>query len=349
MKERLLTPFLLNPPFSRNLARCYERTAPDPFSVLRLQKVTGSLVASICVGLWFLVALRLGDPTAAFVATAILATASGMFSTISMGLWQHGGVIVWSMLVLLVEFLPASMRTWRGLIVQGVCCSLIITCRLTSISILLAFFAWIFWRDRRRALATFAITVLAYLPWAGVYGSIYGRPFGPSTSFLSSGLWTSDLVGPLAGLLISPGRGLLVYQPWILLAAGWAFPWVRSSWRAVGIGEGPAGWSGFCAAAIALHIVLISAWGCWWGGWCWGSRLVIETVPLFALLCVPPIAFLWRTRWGRSITILLALLGVLAALPGVYADANRWNEAAVFPESLWSWSRPPFLHAAPLK
>ena len=314
---------------------------------LRLQKLTASLVAAMCVGIFFLIALRLGHPTAAWVATAILAAASGMFSTVAMGLWQHGGIILWSMIVMLVEFLPGTRGTRRGAIVQGVACSLMVTCRLTSASFLAPFFAWAFLRDPRRAATILVVALLAYAPWALLYGSIYASPFGPSSAFLSGGLWTPDVGTPLAGLLISPGRGLLVYQPWVLLALASFLPRVRSGWSATAGTVGPSGWEGFCVAAIVLHLFLISAWGCWWGGWCWGSRLVIETVPLFALLCVRPIAALGRSNRTRALVVGLAMLGVLAQWPWLYSDGSRWNDAAHLPGDLWSWSRAPFLNPEP--
>ena len=314
---------------------------------LRLQKLTASLVAAMCVGLFFLIALQLAPPPAASIATAILATASGMFSTVALALWQHGGIILWSMVVLLVEFQPGYRRGRMGTIAQGFACAQMITCRLTSISFLVPFFAWTFLRDPRRSLAIFGIALISYSPWAALYLSIYGGPFGPSTSSLAKGLWTTDLGTPLAGLLVSPSRGLLVYQPWVVLALLTALPNVRPGGRETAGRDGPPGWRRFALAAVACHVALISAWGCWWGGWCWGSRLVIETVPLLALLCVRPIASLCRSNWGRALTVGLALPGVLAQWPLIYSDAARWNESADLPADLWSWSRAPFLNPDP--
>ena len=55
--------------------------------------MTAALVASLSLGLFFLTAARLGSPTAAGMVTLFLATGSGVFTTVGLGMWQHGGVL----------------------------------------------------------------------------------------------------------------------------------------------------------------------------------------------------------------------------------------------------------------
>jgi len=89
----------------------------------------------------------------------------------------------------------------------------------------------------------------------------------------------------------------------------------------------------------------VAGWRCWWGGSCWGSRLLAEAVPLLALLCVRPVALLCRVRGGRTVLAGVVALAFLVHAPGIYWEPC-W-EARVdvehHPEMLWSWSRPPFL------
>ena len=68
-----------------------------------LEKMTAAMVWAASIGLFFLIALRWPWP-AAWISTALLAIGSGLFTTVSMGLWQHGGIIFWSLTILLVEF-----------------------------------------------------------------------------------------------------------------------------------------------------------------------------------------------------------------------------------------------------
>jgi hypothetical protein len=90
---------------------------------------------------------------------------------------------------------------------------------------------------------------------------------------------------------------------------------------------------------------MVASWRYWWGGDCWGSRLVAETVPLFALLCVRPVALLCGLRLGRPVFAGLAVLAFLLHAVGVYREIY-WvvpGGLEAHPEMLWSWSRAPFL------
>jgi hypothetical protein len=316
----------------------------------RLEKLGAVTVAALSSGLFFLIALRLAPPSAAAATTALLVAASGMFSTVGQGLWQHDGIIFWSLVALLVEFhhAGAERATWGvGTLIQGVACGLLPTCRLTALSFLVPFGLWVLLRAPRRALAIGVVAVLVYLPWGLLYEGLYGNFLGPSVRFLNGSRWNDELAAPLAGVLFSPSHGMLVYQPWALLAALGCIPAVRRRAASLARAARPPGWVGFCLAAIALHVVLIAAWGCWWGAFCWGSRLVVEVVPLCALLCLGPITALLTSARGRSLVLSLALLSVLMHVPGVYGSSRSWYFAAephTHKERLWSWSAPPFLY-----
>ena len=125
-----------------------------------------------------------------------------------------------------------------------------------------------------------------------------GSPFGPSVEQATRGIWSADLFASLLGVLVSPGRGLLVYQPWLLLALAPLVPRLRRRPNVARSPE-PRGWVACCVAVIALYLILVSAWSCWWGGHCWGSRLASEVVPLGALPCLRPLTALGSAPAGR--------------------------------------------------
>jgi len=317
-----------------------------PMVAIRLEKVAAALVGAIGVGLFFLLALHLAPPTPALATTAVLAAGSAMFSTIGQGLWQHGGIIVWSLVVLLVEFRGEGRRSRGGTLLQGLACGMMPACRLTAAVFLLPFGLWVFARSPRRALAIAGVAALSCLPWALGYWAIYGSPFGPSTNQMVGNAWTASIRWPLVGVLTSPGRGMLLYQPWVVLAPLAFVPAVRRAAARRGCDGGPAGWPWFCGAAILFHVGLVSAWTVWWGGWCWGSRLVSDVLPLCALLALRPITVLSRLDSGRRLVLTLAIAGLLMQIPSVYLGSGVWNRLAdvdQHPDALWSWSRAPFL------
>jgi hypothetical protein len=313
----------------------------------RLEKWTACWVACGCLALFFLLALHRVGPGPAWVMTALLATGSVIYSTVGQALWQHGGVILWGLAALLLEFRQARRRSPVATAGQGVACALMMAARLSSGLFVLPFGLWVLLRSPRRALLLGVAAAVAYAPWAGVYWLIYGTPLGPSSGQMAAGNFTPNLLGALPGVLCSPARGLLIYQPWLLLSAAALVPAVR---RRLADGERspcPAGWSLFCATAVVLHLGLVSSWCCWWGGFCWGSRLASETVPLLALLMLRPLAALWATRRGRQLVLGVALLALLLHVPATLLRSADWN--AVLgddrqPAALWAWADPPFLY-----
>jgi hypothetical protein len=314
----------------------------------RLEKWTAAWVAACALGLFFLIALHLAPPVPAWLTTAFLAAGSVMFSTCSQGLWQQGGLIFWLLLALFIEFRRTTRPSRADALIQGLAGGMMLACRLSASVILVPLGLWVLWRSPRRAVAIALVTGLAYVPWAWMYLAVYGNAFGPSTAQLAGGNWTTNLADSLAGVLVSPGRGLVVYQPWLLLGLVGCLPGLRRRPVTPGRAAGPAGWQWVCLTILAIQVALVAAWRCWWGGHCWGSRLVAEVVPLGALLCVRPIAALGPRPGGWVVLAGLALLSFGLHATGVYTRAVYWDnvvDISHHPEQLWCWSRPPFLAA----
>jgi hypothetical protein len=313
----------------------------------RLEKWTAVWVAAGALGFFFLIALHLVLPRQAWAMTALLAAGSVMGSTVAQGLWQHGGIIFWSLLILLIEFQRKTTPLPAGTLVQGIGGAMMLACRLTAVVFLVPFAFWILARSPKRALRLVVLGGLAFLPWACEYWLIYGKILGPSFHQAAGMNWTLNLTDGLAGVLISPGRGLLVYQPWLLLGTAAVLPAVR-----IRLAQGrpepcPRGFTVVCLTVIVLHVAVIAAWRCWWGGHCWGSRLAADIVPLAALLCVRPIVALWHYSIGRPAVACAAAAAILIHSVPVYGHARNWNtwiDIDHHPDRLWSWSHPPFLY-----
>ena len=313
----------------------------------RVEKWTSAWIAAASLAAFFLIALHLVRPAPAIAATFLFGVASPIFSVIGQALWQHGGVVLWSLIALFIECRSVYRLTYTGLITQGIACSMVIACRLASAVWLIPFIVWVLLRSPRRAVMITACAVIAYVPWAVFYGSIYGRIFGPSTGLLDGCYWSPDWVGGLAGLLVSPARGILVYQPWVLLAAAWCIPPLRHRMTWGEHALMPAGWLWHSVAVILLQLALLSGWRMWWGGHSWGSRLAAEIMPFCALMALQPVALCWQTAAGRRLVVALALFGFALQAPAVYGGAERWNSSPNvdrYPERLWSWSDAPFLY-----
>ncbi|HJT31330.1 MAG TPA: hypothetical protein VJ783_04720 [Pirellulales bacterium] len=318
----------------------------DPSVHDRLEKATASLVAAACLGLFFALALHVVPIRTAYVATCILATGSVMYSTVGQALWQHGGVILWTETLLLAEFRAWRNPSWRTAAIQGTACALMLACRLSAAVIVVAFGVWLLIRSPRRAAAVAGLACLVAAPWAAVNWSIYASPMGPMAVQTQGTFWSFTDATAWAGIFVSPTHGVLVYQPWLLVALLGVVPFFRGK-RSPARAALPPGWRAWALAVIGLHMLLIGGWWCWWGGWCWGSRLASEAIPLAALLMLQPLAALLAERRGRRLVMALALASALLHVPSVWLRQWRWYggmEAGEYGDALWHWSAPPFLY-----
>ena len=194
------------------------------------------------------------------------------------------------------------------------------------------------------------------MPWAALYQITYGQPLGPALGFVT-GHHASDAYQPtgngwnfgrfVGGVLVSPGRGLFVYQPWLVLAFLLLVPAIR---RDTGPESGrplPRGWYAFALAFLAFHLLVVGSWRVWWGGVCWGSRLAAEVVPVCGLLAVCPTSYFLARRWGRAVLLVIAVAGLAVHAPAMFGSALQWNNRPpgidLDPTPLWDWSHPPFL------
>ena len=327
-------------------ARLFGADLRDPDVLLRLDHWTAAWVSAASLALFFLLALHLAPPKPALATVLLLAVGSVMYSTIGQSLFQHGGVLFWGLTALFVEFRRVNRPSLAGAALQGAALAMMAACRLTSSLFIAPFGVWVLCRSPRHALRTAGFACLAYLPWAGLYSALYGTPFGPSMSQTASGNWSVESIwSGAAGVLVSPSHGILVYQPWFLFAGLALIPAFRRRIEPVGRAPCPKGWRLFAVCYLVLHLSLISAWRCWWGGYCWGPRLAAEVTPFVALVCVGPIAVLWTKAAGRRLVWAAVVLGALLHLPAVYLREVDWDglvDLEHHPEKLWSWSDPPF-------
>src|SRR5262249_20985778 len=132
----------------------------------RLEKATAAWLAALCLGLFLLLALQLAPFNPAWMTALMLGTGSVMFTTIGPALWQHGGVIFWSLLVLLTEFRSHERPRLSDILLQGFAFAMMLACRLSSVIFILPFTVWVLFRSPARALALGLFSVLAFAPWA---------------------------------------------------------------------------------------------------------------------------------------------------------------------------------------
>jgi hypothetical protein len=127
--------------------------------------------------------------------------------------------------------------------------------------------------------------------------------------------WENPFLDGFLGLLVSPGRGFLLFAPlWILAVAA-----ARELWRRCPVE------SLFALGVFASLLVTYAKWHMWEGGWCWGPRYLLPAVPLLGL---PVAATLERARDSKTTRVLAAVVVLVAAAvswSGTRVDANDFS------------------------
>jgi hypothetical protein len=171
--------------------------------------------------------------------------------------------------------------------------------------------------------------------------------------YLASRLTFQSFWIALAGNLISPSRGLLVFVPVIIFLFYVLIRYAKElKFRRLAI---------LCLAIIVAHLIVVSGFSPWWAGHSFGPRYTAGLVPWFAFLGILAIkarvswrekheparySRRWKTEIACGATLLLISVGINArgAMNGATAV---WNQIPVnvddHPERVWDWKHPQFL------
>jgi hypothetical protein len=256
---------------------------------------------ALTVGASFAGAGTLGQ--APWQQTALLVPLAAAIATIAWARWRDGLLLVATPALLAVAFFvrPAA-----------------------SLLLLALGATWLLeWRAQRRGLvslaAAAALAIVLALPeaaWALVHWG-HVLPTGQLTSTAAS---MSDgrvfearpgaVAVALAGLLVSPARGVLLFAPLLLVAL---YAAIRSSDRAARL----------LAAGVVAHLVLIAVWRDGWGGLAFGPRLLAEAVWVAPWM----IASAWpiASRGARAVLAASAAVTAAVGLLGAFRYDAAWD------------------------
>lgn len=296
-------------------------------------KVTAAFLAAFATALLARVFAKRTSPTMALVSALLFGLGTSAYST-AQALWQHPAVVLF--LVIALDAFPrietaAANERWRPGLIAALSLSLAAASRPAAIPMCAALFVFLLTRVRGHAGRLIAA---AAAPAAGValYNTtFFSAPwrFGPAGG---TGRFFAAFPESIAGLLLSPARGLLVFTPLALVAAWGLAGQTRTSALARGL-----------AGAVLAHFIFIAAWNEWHGGESFGPRLLTDLLPVLYFFLPEGLA-----AWPKT-GALLGTISIAIQLLGGWTYDYRWERlhqrGQEFDEALWSWTDSPLAFA----
>jgi hypothetical protein len=295
------------------------------------EKVVAAALAAAGVIAMLMLLQRIA-PAAAWPLGLLFAAGTANWSTSSQALWPHTyGVPFIIGCLYAVERLSDANAEKKWCWLAGLFAGLALAIRPTNVLLLPAIVVALAFQRARAGdyVRVLILPTIAAALMASYNLSVFGNPVGGYQTRLNL-----NFLPGLAGILASPGRGLLVYTPVAVFALCSLSPSARQM-RVKHHGC-------FIAAAtfVVLQLAAISAWPVWWGGYCWGPRLLTEILPpLVVLIAVglPAISGVFRAAFLAA-----AVYGVFIQAVGVYCyPQGHWDHTPVSvdqaPQRVWDW------------
>jgi 4-amino-4-deoxy-L-arabinose transferase-like glycosyltransferase len=245
----------------------------------------------------------------------------------------------------LLRYRPPAARRWIWPALAGFGLGLAIVTKLISVGAIpgLALLAWgaewrrgpdegrRLWPSRLRMALAAALPLIALLAlyqlytWMTLSGvETFGRNIVEyTTNPQLSQTVPMRMLRALAGITISPYKGLFWFSPVLLLGLVGAWPFIRRH-----------RWEGLAALLIVVaHIVGYSRYNYWSGGVAWGMRYLLPITPFLVLLAAPVWEFLMGSGGassparaaGRIAAWALIAVSLLIAVLGVSVDLLAWE------------------------
>jgi len=206
-----ITMNLLHIPLDMSNSTCF-------LIVFIMEKIAASFITAAAVVIFFAGLKEIVRRNVALVTTLILAFGTSMWSINSQALWQHGMIALLFSILFYLIVRNEKQEDTRIFILLGICSALLVFTRPSDMFLVLPAFVYAAFK-KRKDFATYCLSgVIAALPFLIYNESAAGNIFGGYSSLLSEFSFGFQTVVHIAGVLISPNRGLFVFTPVALLS-----------------------------------------------------------------------------------------------------------------------------------
>jgi hypothetical protein len=316
----------------------------DPAGALTLEVRLAALLMAALAVVFYATARQVLPRGLSLLTAAGAVFGTQIWSTASRALWSETwGIFLFGFVILMLVRAEAGGRRLRPVLLATLLAWTFFTRPTFAIPIIfVTAYVLLF---HRRAFVWYAATGAAWLAaFVALSWHLYRLPL-PTYYLYQSFNWPHFAAG-LAGVLVSPSRGLLIYVP-VLPFAFYLFaryrkllPLPRLAWVAAGI--------------VATQVMMLGGYTYWWGGFAYGPRLLTGLVPWFFLLGMLAVKA-WTSAPARAPrarleavcgAALLALSVFIQGLGALSPAAWGWNQRlqindnAQMQEAVWDWRHP---------
>lgn len=314
---------------------------------VKLQKlIVMFIIPAIFIAFYLLGRLYVSQE-AAYAIALISVLGSSLTSSLGTALWsQCLSVLLTAIVLLIMARHDEGEAHLNPYLLGGLLFLAYLTRPTASLLVLLVFAYFILKKDWRTFGKTAAASGLLLLGFVGFSLAEYSMVLPPY--YINRLTSDSSFFMVLYGLLLSPARGLLTFSPFLLIVIGLAV-YMRQSFRRNAL---------FLLLLLwpVVHLIIVSRFPSWFGGWSYGARLLTDSFPAWVLLS----HILWRefsrNAHGRKVMVAVVgaylILGSLAvygnAVQGLY---NPWIQSWNYcmdtfkkkEDALFSWKSAQFL------
>jgi hypothetical protein len=302
-----------------------------------MEKLTASIVAALSAALLYLLLLRRAKAPIALLLALAYAFGTTTWVISSQALWQHG---LAELLVIGALLLLTGRCTAPRMLAAGLLLGLIAANRPPNLILAAALGTYgLLWADRRRGALLAAAAALPMLLVLLYNLREFGNAGGGYGLLGHASFFKHGLLPGVAGLLVSPTRGLFVFSPFLLFLV--------LAWRHLPRGREERRLTVAMSVAIVLEI-LIYAKVDWRSGLSWGPRYMTDFLPLLIWMLVPVVTALRGV--GRA--VFLFAVGVAVAIEVIGAFMYSWSvDLPLYAvdsgpsemQAAWDWRNTPFV------
>jgi hypothetical protein len=308
------------------------------------EKFAAAAMTALAVGAFFLTVRRRLPERQAFWLAIAFGLGTSMWATASQMLWQQTVVAA-------AVTAALWLLTWPGLppwasATAGTALSLAVAARPTAGLLLVAGLISVFALAKGRRVRTAFLFCLGALPLIALSSAVnayyyeghvtgaYGLWIAAESGRAHEGMSLLRRLEGVAGLLVSPNRGLFIFSPVAVVGV------VGVLWHFLTRGKRDPVVLAFGAAAI-VHLFVSGMYYEWWGGFSFGPRYLVDILPVLGLAA----AAIWGRvpAWARRLSAFALVLSVMAQFNGAFCyPASLWNHivlARYGEDAPWMWSR----------